>query len=46
MSLDVAVQLLNQLIDTANDIMNRFLYIFMLLLMTFSLFLDNFFIDE
>lgn len=46
MSPDVALQLLNQLIDTANDVLSRFLYIFMLLLMTCSLFLGNFFIDE
>ncbi len=33
-------------IDVANDIMNKFLYLLMLLLMTVSLFLGNFFIDE
>lgn len=35
-----------QFIDVANDIMNKFLYMLMLLLMTMSLFLGNFFIDE
>ncbi len=46
MTVDVASQFLVQLVDTANDIMNRFLYILMLLLMTISLFLGNFYFDD
>lgn len=46
MSWDLALHLLNQLIDTANETMNKFLYLLMLLLMTCSLFIGNFFFDE
>ncbi len=46
MTIDMVPQLLVQLVDTANDIMNRFLYILMLLLMTISLFLGNFYFDD
>lgn len=46
MSIEVVSQFMMQFVDSANDILGRFLYIFMLLLMSLSLFIGNFFIDN